>query len=96
MIDNLKSAVLKRLTGEPPLFNPRYLDFAMHYGFTIAPCGSGRGNEKGRVENGVGYVKKNFLNGLELPDFSAVNPAVQLLSLPSPMCASMARPTSHR
>jgi hypothetical protein len=39
MIDNLKSAVLKRLTGEAPLFNPRYLDFAMHYGFTIAPCG---------------------------------------------------------
>jgi transposase len=52
MIDNLKSAVLKRLTGEAPLFNPRYLDFAMHYGFTIAPCGLGRGNEKGRVENG--------------------------------------------
>jgi transposase len=30
MIDNLKSAVLKRLTGEAPLFNPRYLDFAGH------------------------------------------------------------------
>ena len=26
---------------------------------------------KGRVESGVGYVKKNFLNGLEIPDFSA-------------------------
>jgi hypothetical protein len=25
----------------------------------------------------VGYVKKNFLNGLEFADFSAVNPAVQ-------------------
>ena len=30
---------------------------------------------KGRVENGVGYVKKNFLNGLDLPSFAAVNPA---------------------
>jgi hypothetical protein len=30
------------------------------------------------VENGVGYVKKNFLNGLELKDFSAMNPAAQL------------------
>ena len=39
MIDNLKSAVLKRLTGEAPLFNPRYVDFANHYGFTITPCG---------------------------------------------------------
>jgi hypothetical protein len=30
---------------------------------------------KGRVENGVGYVKKNFLNGLDIPSFAAVNPA---------------------
>jgi hypothetical protein len=30
------------------------------------------------VENGVGYVKKNLLNGLELADFSAMNPAAQL------------------
>ena len=34
--------------------------------------------EKGRVENGVGYVKKNFLNGLDFLDFSAVNPAAQV------------------
>jgi hypothetical protein len=33
--------------------------------------------EKGRVENGVGYVKKNFLAGLALPDFSALGPAAQ-------------------
>ncbi|MGR8932610.1 MAG: Mu transposase domain-containing protein [Gammaproteobacteria bacterium] len=40
-------------------------------------CNVGKGNEKGRVENGVGYVKKNFLNGLDIPDFSAVNPAAR-------------------
>lgn len=33
---------------------------------------------KGRVENGVGYVKKNFLNGLQIPSFAAVNPAAIL------------------
>jgi len=47
-------------------------------GFTISACNVAAGNEKGRVENGVGYVKKNFLNGLELADFSAVNPAALL------------------
>ena len=78
MIDNLKSAVLRRSIGEAPIFNPRYLDFACHWGFDISACNLARGNEKGRVENGVGYVKKNFLNGLELLDFSAVNPAAQL------------------
>lgn len=78
MIDNLKSAVLARVVGEAPLFNPRYVDFARHWGFEISACNVGQGHEKGRVENGVGYVKKNFLNGLELLDFSAVNPAAEL------------------
>jgi len=78
MIDNLKSAVLQRVVGEAPVFNPRYLDFARHWGFDISPCNVAKGNEKGRVENGVGYVKKNFLNGLDFLDFSAVNPAAQV------------------
>lgn len=78
MIDNLKSAVLQRVVGEAPVFNARYLDFARHWGFAISPCNVAKGNEKGRVENGVGYIKKNFLNGLYLLDFSAVNPAAQL------------------
>ena len=77
MVDNLKSAVLKRLTGEAPVFNPRYLDFSRHYGFTIKPCGVRKGNEKGRVESGVGYVKKNLLNGLEVSDFCVLNPTAR-------------------
>jgi transposase len=78
MVDNLKSAVLQRLAGEAPLFNARYLDFARHFGFDIVACNVGRANEKGRVENGVGYVKKNLLNGLELSDFNAINPAARI------------------
>jgi transposase len=77
MVDNLRSAVLQRIVGEAPVFNPRYKDFADHYGFTIAPCGVGQAHEKGRVENAVGYVKKNFLAGLELSDFRLVNPAAR-------------------
>ena len=78
MIDNLKSAVLSRVVGEAPVFNSRYLDFARHWGFDISPCSVAKGNEKGRVENGVGYIKKNFLNGLDFLDFSAVNPAAEV------------------
>jgi transposase len=75
MVDNLKSAVLKRVTGQAPVLNPKYLDFANYYGFTIVPCGIGKGNEKGIVENAVGYIKKNFLAGLDPGDFKTVNPA---------------------
>ena len=78
MVDNLRSAVLRHVRGEPAQFNPRYLDFARHYGFQIVACNVAKGNEKGRVERGVGYVKHNFLNGLDLPDFAALNPAVQV------------------
>ena len=78
MVDNLRSAVLQRLAGSAPVFNPKYLDFARHWGFTISACNVARGNEKGRVESAVGYVKKNFLAGLELPQFDALKPAATL------------------
>jgi transposase len=78
LVDNLKSAVLQRLAGVAPVFNPRYLDFARHYGFGIEACNVARANEKGRVESGVGYVKKNFLRGLELTEFSAIQAAAQV------------------
>ncbi|HNO43654.1 MAG TPA: IS21 family transposase, partial [Ottowia sp.] len=72
MVDNLKSAVLQRLAGSAPVFNPKYADFARHWGFQISACNPRAANEKGRVENAVGYVKKNLLAGLELPDFAAL------------------------
>ena len=78
MVDNLKSAVLQRLVGEAPMFNPKYLDFSRHWGFEITPCNIRAGNEKGRVENGVGYVKKNLLAGLEMADFAALQPQAKL------------------
>ncbi len=78
MVDNLKSAVLQRLVGEAPVFNPKYLDFSRHWGFEITPCNIRAGNEKGRVENGVGYVKKNLLAGLEMADFAALQPQAKL------------------
>jgi hypothetical protein len=77
MIDNLKVGVLEHPLGAPARFNPRYLDFAAHHGFVPVACQVRKANEKGRVENGVGYVKKNFLNGLELSDFALVNPAAR-------------------
>ena len=77
MVDNLKSAVLRRAVGETPVLNPRYKDFADHYGFGISPCGVGQAHEKGRVENAVGYVKKSFLAGLEIADFAHLNPAAR-------------------
>jgi transposase len=78
MVDNLRCAVLQHTRGERPVFNPRYLDFARHYGFEPVACAPAKGNEKGRVERGVGYVKGNFLAGLDLPGFAALHAAVRV------------------
>jgi transposase len=66
VVDNLKSAVLSHPCGQPAVYNPHYLDFARHYGCELRACNVRAAHEKGRVENGVGYVKKNFLSGREL------------------------------
>ena len=78
MVDNLKSAVLSHPAGQPVIYHPRYLDFAGHYGFDISACNVGAPNEKGRVENGVRYVKTNFLRGLGLDTFEPINPAARV------------------
>ena len=78
LIDNPKTAVLQHPRGDQPLFHPRYLDFAAHYGFEPRACNVRKPHEKGRVESGVGYVEKSFLNGLELPPgLDALNAAAR-------------------
>ncbi len=66
VIDNLKTAVLSHPRGQPAVYNPRYMDFASHYGCHLRACNVRAAHEKGRVESAVGYVKRNFLNGMTL------------------------------
>lgn len=72
LYDNLKTVVLARAAGEVR-FNPRFVDFAAHYGFKPVACAPYRPNEKGRVENAVKYLKRNFLAGRELKDLETAN-----------------------
>lgn len=57
--DNLKSVVLER-HGDAIRFNPLFLDFAEHYHVLPRPVAIARGNEKGRVERAIRYVRDNF------------------------------------
>jgi transposase len=59
LCDNLRSAVLER-RGELIRFHPRYLELAGHYCFQSRPCNVRRGNEKGRVERSIRYLKEAF------------------------------------
>src|SRR3984893_10231147 len=59
LYDNLKSAVLER-RGNQILFHPRLLDLSAHYHFAPRPCQVRAGNQKGRVERAVLYVRESF------------------------------------
>ena len=59
--DNLKSAVIKVGRGRHRELNPRFERFSEACLFTPAFCNVARGNEKGHVENGVGWVRRNLL-----------------------------------
>ena len=59
LYDNLKSAVLERV-GDVIRFNPRLLEFAGHYHFAPQPVAVARGNEKGRVERAIRYLRESF------------------------------------
>lgn len=59
LYDNLKSAVLERI-GDAIRFNPQLLDFAAHYRFAPKPVAVARGNQKGRVERAIQYIRHSF------------------------------------
>ncbi|MBH8609456.1 transposase, partial [Thermoactinomyces sp. CICC 10521] len=42
------------------VWNERFAGFATHHGFTLKRCAPYRAQTKGKVENGIGYVRKNF------------------------------------
>lgn len=59
LYDNLKSVVLER-AGDHIRFHPRVLDLAGHYHFAPKPCAPYRGNEKGKVERTIQYLRHSF------------------------------------
>jgi transposase len=72
LYDNLKSAVLQR-HGDAIRFNPTLLAFAGHHRFEPRPVAVARGNEKGRVERAVRYVRQSFFAGRTFVDLDDLN-----------------------
>ena len=56
LYDNLKSAVVER-RGNHIAFHPRLIELSAHYHFAPRPCQVRAGNQKGRVERAIRYVR---------------------------------------
>ena len=59
--DNSRLAVVKLLGRHERQLGHEFLRLSAHFGFAHEFCGARRPQEKGHVENGVGYVRRNFL-----------------------------------
>jgi transposase len=66
--DNLKTAVLRILEGGTRQEQRAFVAFRSHYLFESHFCTPGQGHEKGRVEKGVGFARRNFM--VPVPKFA--------------------------
>jgi transposase len=64
LYDNFK-VVVQGYEDDAPIYNPRFLAFATHYGFRPWACRPRRPQTKGKVERPFHYVESNLLNGRE-------------------------------
>ena len=72
LYDNLKSAVVER-HGDAIRFHPTLLALAAHYRFEPRPVAVARGNEKGRVERAIRYVREAFFEARTYADLADLN-----------------------
>ena len=68
LYDNMKQVRL-----DPGRWNPSFLDFANHYGFTPKTHRPYRPRTKGKVERAVDYVKNSFVMGRQFADLGEIN-----------------------
>ena len=72
LYDNMKVVVLRH-DDEVPVYNPKFLAFATHYGFRPIACQPRRPQTKGKVERPFDYVEKSLLNGRTFRSFEHLN-----------------------
>ena len=59
LYDNLRSVVLER-RGDAIHFHPHFVQMQTHYHFAAKPCQVRAGNQKGRVERAIRYIRDSF------------------------------------
>ena len=73
IFDNMKT-VVRSHTPHATVFNLRFLDYAQARGrFGVVACNPRRGNEKGRVERPIGFVRERFWPGRKFKDLLDLN-----------------------
>lgn len=72
LYDNMK-VVVSDFDGQEPIYNPRFLAFATHYGFRPWACRPRRPRTKGKIERPFSYVESSLLNGRTFQSLEHLN-----------------------
>lgn len=72
LFDNLKSVVVERV-GSHVRFSAQILELASYYCFAPKPCAPYRGNEKGKVERAIQYIRTSFFEARTYRDLDDLN-----------------------
>jgi transposase len=72
LYDNPKTIVLER-DGSAIRFHPRLLEFTKHYCYEPRPVAIARGNQKGRVERAIRYIRDSFWPARTFRDLDDLN-----------------------
>ena len=87
LFDNPKSVVLER-HGDAARFHPDLLEVAGHYHVQPRLCAVGKGNQKGRVERAVRYLRERYFAGRRITDLATGNRELarflETIALPRP------------
>jgi transposase len=79
LYDNMKQVVLRRASKPANSeWNPEFEQFFRHFGFIPRLCRPYRPQTKGKIENTVGFVKRDFFKGSSFSSFSDLNNQVQI------------------
>src|SRR6516164_1811772 len=76
LYDNFKAVVLWH-DADGPLYNPKFLAFATHYGFRPQACRVRRPQTKGKCERKFFYVETSLLNGRTFDTLDHLNAVTQ-------------------
>ncbi len=72
LYDNMRSVVLER-RADAIRFHPTLLELAAHYRFEPRPVALARGNEKGRVERTIRFIRDAFFAARQFRDLDDLN-----------------------
>lgn len=74
LYDNMKQVVIKRaMKSSDSQWNPKFEDFFRHYGFVPRLCRPYRPQTKGKIENTIGFMKRDFFLGRNFASLQDMN-----------------------